>query len=438
MIISKNLNKFSKHKYLLIRIYFYSLLTFIGLYLYNSIYDADAFLLTEEILSPLFISAALILLGTFSVIKNNHIMRNFYAYILFFVISIFSFLGLAGNITGSHAISSNPFIYGLSFYTAYLAYLTFKQNLSFRKIFIAANPILLISGPMPVIFNIIPSSLISRVKYYFPFLVIGFFFFKVISAPMTYYLEMLENTSPLVIFLFAILFRIFLYFNFAGISLMAYGILGMFGAKIPLNFTQPFTSRSVIEFWRSWHVALSIVLKALFYDPVKKFTGSTYLAIFMVYISSAAWHGVSVNFFYWGLIHAVAFLLSIQLLKKKKNLSAGILLFLAIPIGDIMFTDSNIPRLTEKLTNFFKTDAYIIPSMEDLVSAILITPKYVLASTGVAFLIVAIEFFGYHNKIIAKRNYKFLRTKSAQLAIYFLMLFLLSGQGFEYAAYGQR
>mgnify|MGYP002010253420 CR=1 FL=1 len=426
------------HKYFMYRIYFYSLLTFICLFFYNSFYSNDFFILIGEIISPLLISLLLVLIGSLNFLKKNNVVLHLYAYILFFAISIFSYLGLAGNITGSHASSSNPLIYGLSFYTAYLAFVIFKQDLSLKKIFISANPIILISGPMPVIFKAIPSSFISRIKYYFPFLVIGFFFFKVISAPMTYYLEMLNNTSPLVIFLFAILFRIFLYFNFAGISLMAYGILGIFGTKIPLNFTQPFTSRSVVEFWRSWHVALSIVLKTLFYDPVKKISGSTYLAILIVYLSSAAWHGVSINFLYWGLIHAVAFLITIQLLKKNQGILAGILLLLAIPIGDVMFTDTNIPRLTEKIANFFILDLYTLPSIDELISAILITPKYVLASTGVALSIVCIEFFGYHQKIIAKRNYKFLRTKPAQLMIYFLMLLLLSGQGLEYAAYGQR
>jgi alginate O-acetyltransferase complex protein AlgI len=422
----------------MLKIYLYSLLAFIGLFIYNSLYDSHFYSLVGEILSPLLISTFLILFGALGFIKNNNLIMHFYAYILFFTISIFSYFGLAGNITGSHAASSNPLIYGLSFYTAYLGYLIFKQDLNLKKVLISANPIILISGPMPVIFNIIPSSLASRVKYYFPFLLIGFFFFKVISAPMTFYLSMLGNTSPLVILLFAVLFRIFLYFNFAGISLMAYGLMGIFGAKIPLNFTQPFSSRSVIEFWRSWHVALSAVLKTLFYDPVKKNSGSTYLAIFAVYISSAAWHGVSINFFYWGIIHALAFLLTIQLLKKNQAFLAGLLLILAIPFGDVMFTDNNIPRLTEKLINFTTIDAYIFPSVPDLISVILSIPKYVLASTGLALLIICIEFFGYHNHVVAKRNYKFLRTKPAQLTIYLLMFLLLSGQGFEYAAYGQR
>ena len=162
------------------------------------------------------------------------------------------------------------------------------------------------------------------------------------------------------------------------------------------------------------------------------------LHIFAVYISSAAWHGVSINFLYWGIIHAFAFLLTIQLLKRNQAFLAGLLLIFAIPFGDVMFTDNNIPRLTEKLINLTTIDAYIFPSIPDFISAILRTPKYVLASTGVALILISIEFFGYHNHVIAKRNYRFLRTKPAQLTIYILMFMLLSGQGFEYAAYGQR
>ena len=90
----------------------------------------------------------------------------------------------------------------------------------------------------------------------------------------------------------------------------------MFGLGIPLNFRQPFSSRNLIEFWRGWHVTLSSVLKNLFYNPVRtKSNGS--IALFVVFLSSAMWHGVTVNFIFWGTFHATCFIITKLLLNNK-------------------------------------------------------------------------------------------------------------------------
>jgi len=359
-------------------------------------------------------------------------------YLLFFSISIFSFLGLANNINGSHATSPNPFIYGLSFYGAFLAYKILNKQLLIKDIIFGANPIILISGPIPVRTNQIGSKLRKRILYFFPYLLIGFFFFKVISSPMTFFLSMVQYTTPEVVFIFAVLFRIFLYFNFAGISLMIFGLFGILGVKIPLNFTQPFSSRTIIEFWRSWHVSLSMVLKDLFYNPTRKVFGKTYLAIFAVYFCSALWHGVSLNFLMWGIFHSILFILSVSLLKRGMRFLPFIILLIGIPFGDIMFTDTDIPRLMEKLLNFTKFDSYGNFSFETLLQSLIDIPKYVIISTLLAFAIILLEFFFKDHKYFFKKNYKFLRLKISQLVIMALIIFLTSGQGWDYAAYGQR
>ena len=416
--------------------YFISLGIFTGLNFYNSgvlNFELD-FLL--KILSPLFFTLSFfIIYRAFAKIK---ILRNLFSYSLFFLISIFSFLGLASNINGSHAETSNIFIYGLSFYSALLAFKVYKNNLKFSDLFVASNPLLLISGPISVFFSKVSFGLSKRINYFFPFIFIGFFFFKVISAPMTYYLNMVSFTEPLTILLFAFLFRVFLYFNFAGISLMIYGIFGILGRRIPLNFTQPFSSRNVIEFWRSWHVTLSIVLRELFFLPSKKKFNSTYLSIFIVYLASAMWHGMSLNFILWGFFHATIFILTSFILKRGLKILPIVIFLIAIPFGDIMFTDTNIPRLLTKLSNFLSIDFYSGFSMSSFLVAILETPKYVLVSTFVALFIISVEFFGMKNKLVAKRNYKFLRTNLSLSIMLILMVLLISGQGWEYAAYGQR
>lgn len=69
-------------------------------------------------------------------------------YVLFFAISATSVFGLTKTLTGSHASSTNLLLYGLSFYTASLAYIARSRMLTPRAAVLASNPLLIITGPV--------------------------------------------------------------------------------------------------------------------------------------------------------------------------------------------------------------------------------------------------------------------------------------------------
>ena len=89
--------------------------------------------------------------------------------------------------------------------------------------------------------------------------------FQVVANPLTEFFFLIEKTDAVSSIFFAGIFELFVYMNFCGLSLLIYGIFGLIGYKIPLNFKQPFSSNNIIEFWRGWHTSLSEVLKELFY-----------------------------------------------------------------------------------------------------------------------------------------------------------------------------
>ena len=103
-----------------------------------------------------------------------------------------------------------------------------------------------------------------------------------------------------------------------------------------------------------------------------------------------------------------------------------------------MFTDTDTSRLLIKLSNFSNIDFYFAFDFSSFLAAIMDTPKYVLASTFAALFIISVEFFGIKNRLVAKKNYKFLRTNYSLSIMLVFMVLLISGQGWEYAAYGQR
>ena len=59
-----------------------------------------------------------------------------------------------------------------------------------------------------------------------------------------------------------------IYGDFAGYSDIARGSAFLLGIDLPVNFNQPYLSRSVTEFWRRWHISLSTWLRDYLYIPL--------------------------------------------------------------------------------------------------------------------------------------------------------------------------
>ena len=355
------------------------------------------------------------------------------SYLLFFSISITSLLGFTEVLTGSHAASSNFFLYGFSFYTASIAYLNYKHKLTLLDTLKVSNPILLFTGPIALFVKPINYKKINkRVLYFLPFLIVGIFYFQIVGAPLSFYMFLLNETDIISAIIFAVIFELFVYANFCGLSLIVYSISGIFGFKVPLNFRQPFSATNLIEFWKGWHTSLSGVLKILFYTPFRKIIGS-FGALFLVFFSSAMWHGITFNFMVWGLFHASCFYLTLKILNSKINFSFFLnflLMVIAIVFGRLIFADSNTERLIQKLSFDFEGFASL--------NHISLAPAVSNISILLGFFLIAIEFFFQKNKFIMKRNYKHMRTPLGQFLIIACILMLTMNVGGDFAIYGQR
>ncbi len=99
-----------------------------------------------------------------------------------------------------------------------------------------------------------------------------------------------------------------IYFDFAGYSNMAIGLGLIFGFTFPRNFCLPYRARSVIEFWRRWHMSLSTWFRDYLYLPLggnRLSRVRTYMNLMVVFLLCGFWHGASWNFIVWGLHHGV-------------------------------------------------------------------------------------------------------------------------------------
>ena len=103
-------------------------------------------------------------------------------------------------------------------------------------------------------------------------------------------------------------FAIQIYGDFSGYTDIARGVSKLFGIDLVVNFTQPYLSRNITEFWRRWHISLSDWLRDYLYIPLGGNRGSnlqTYRNLMITMLLGGLWHGASWNFVVWGGLHGV-------------------------------------------------------------------------------------------------------------------------------------
>ena len=93
-----------------------------------------------------------------------------------------------------------------------------------------------------------------------------------------------------------------IYFDFSGYSDMAVGLGKMFGFEFRRNFDYPYTSSSITEFWRRWHISLSTWFREYVYIPLggNRCTQSRHIMnLLVVWMLTGLWHGAAWNFLLW-------------------------------------------------------------------------------------------------------------------------------------------
>ena len=124
------------------------------------------------------------------------------------------------------------------------------------------------------------------------------------------------------IILGTIAFGIQIYCDFSGYSDIALGAAIILGFKIPINFNKPYFAVSPSDFWKRWHISLSTWLRDYLYVPLggnRKSRLRTYLNLMIVMFLGGLWHGASLNFIIWGVLHGAYLTIHKILVDKFPN-----------------------------------------------------------------------------------------------------------------------
>lgn len=372
-----------------------------------------------------------IILGIYQACKNNKTARLILAYTVFAITPALTLSGQIGALTGfTRSEVGLPWL-GVSFVTVGIAYLVFKANLNPSQLFLnILQPIRFSSGPITSGTLKRPALNFAKSQIYFSWLVLGAFFYSVLAAGLTPLLFLRTSANAWDILAFGIVFEIYVYLNFAGISFMVYGLLNIVGIPTILNFNTPFASKDIIQYWQRWHLSFGIVLKEIFFNPLRKRLGIS-AAVFVVFIASAMWHGVTFNFITWGLFHSVAWVMTYRIARlpfPRFSFLLNIILFpVIVVLGRVIFAESDTTMLITKLSALFSlhwsSDAYALNLSLDR--------KTLLSVIG-AILYVMTEVLFLKNY----QRYKYLRKKTSTILL--LILILLFGSTGIDSVYGAR
>ena len=147
-------------------------------------------------------------------------------------------------------------------------------------------------------------------------IVLGLLYKIVLSTYVYQMLFALSNTGTVVYSIkYMYLYTLYLFFDFAGYSLMAVGSSNVLGIQTPMNFNKPFLSIDIKDFWTRWHITLSTWLRDFVFSRVlmqvirkKWFKNRLHNAAYAYMVNMLVmgfWHGISVSYIAYGFYHGV-------------------------------------------------------------------------------------------------------------------------------------
>ena len=190
-----------------------------------------------------------------------------------------------------------------------------------------------------------------------------------------------HNAAGFVSLAAVIAYALQIYCDFSGYSDMAVGSAKMFGFSLVDNFAAPYYATNMSGFWKRWHISLTSWFSDYIFVPLvwsrwwnKIFFGKKadehpphfYMNLIIIFVISGLWHGASICFIVWGLLHGIFRCLEevahkIKKPSKSKNKTVSFLInipkrfmvFILSAFAHIFFRASSVSDAFEVIKNLF-------------------------------------------------------------------------------------
>ncbi len=337
---------------------------------------------------------------------------------------------------------------GISFYTfhglsyvidVYKGRIEPERNFIAYSVFVSFFP-LLVAGPIERATHLLPQIKVARVFEYekavsgLKQILWGLFKKVVIADSCAEYANMIFN-DPIsyngsTLLIGAVMFAFQIYGDFSGYSDIALGTARLFGIELLRNFSFPYFSRDIAEFWRRWHISLSSWFRDYLYIPLGGSRVSKIKQVrntFIIFLVSGFWHGANWTFIAWGAINAIYFLplllsnknrSNIEIVAKGKYLPGikefiqMLITFLLVTLAWIFFRANSLTAALEYIQHMFSLSLFSKP---------LVIPFKIF----IPFLVfIILEWFGRENQFaVDKMGQKVIRP--VRWALYSFIIFLI-------------
>ncbi len=239
----------------------------------------------------------------------------------------------------------------------------------------------------------------------------------------------------------AMLFAFQIYGDFSGYSDIALGSAKLMGFDLLKNFSFPYFSRNLAEFWKRWHISLSSWFRDYLYIPLGGNQSGTFkrvVNVMVVFLVSGFWHGANWTFIAWGLLNSIFVITDNFVIKAKMNgvVADGrifpnlkeivqiVSTLLCVSILWIFFRAESLSIALEYIKRLFTNGLFTIPMVRPSIVFILIL-----------FMLV-LEWLGREKDFALQNMYqiknKYLRWSIYNMILAIILLFGATPQTFIY------
>lgn len=202
------------------------------------------------------------------------------------------------------------------------------------------------------------------------------------------------NVTTLTAWLGISAYTLQIYFDFCGYSNMAIGLAFMLGFHFPRNFNYPYSSRSITEFWRRWHISLSSWFRDYVYIPLggnRHGSVRTLRNLLIVFFLTGLWHGAAWTFVIWGMFHGLFLVIERvglgRLLSRLPTAVGHAYTMLVVMTGWIFFRADNLDQaLVVVRAMFGMHDGYLAVPLQPMLTVEVVTAMVLGAICMVPFV----------------------------------------------------
>ncbi len=235
------------------------------------------------------------------------------------------------------------------------------------------------------------------------------------------------------IWIAAILYSIELYTDFMGCVQISIGSAQLFGISLINNFNRPYSSTTIKDFWRRWHISLSEWLRDYVYIPLggnKRGNQRKWRNVFCVFLISALWHGSGLTFIIWGLMHAVFEMIEEQFKLPRKSFISSLCTFLLVTVAWVMFRAETVNQGFIIIQEMFNMEQFMNIENLNILSMGLSAKQWIVLIISLFLLFIM------DNMNIKERLFDWLLKQNSVLRVLFYVLVMTAILIFGSYGYG--